>query len=358
MLGAQKFVLFWVVACLSTLLSSHAVQAASFSCDGKLTSVERAICSNLQLSTLDVEMKKEYDKVRRTTADVVLSQRDWLKFGRNQCVDEACLFTTYERRIASLKSGNFRNWGALNMPEMAAAAGATSGVNYQMTNAAYQQTAKWMRESKFLERALAVAQTKYRYPANLKLVAGTCGKVNAFYVAESETVAICYELIERFISQYNKNAGDTQTTEAQRLAHLRYAVYFIILHELGHAALHNTRERPGMGNTEGEADNFASVNMIAVARQESEINEMLFGVHLALYTFFEDPNSVTALTALHDLAQRRYFNFACLVIGADQRFVAPFVKAGQYTVEQARRCQFEWKARKKAVDNLLALQVR
>jgi len=244
------------------------------------------------------------------------------------------------------------------MPEMAAAVGADTGVTYQPASVTYQNTAKWMRDARVLESSLAVAQAKYRYPANFKLVAGTCGRVNAFYVSESETVAICYELIQRFIEQYQATASDPESTEAQRLARLKYSVHFTIQHELGHAALHNRRERPGMGSPENEADNFAGVNLITAARDNSDIHSMLFGVTNAVETFTQDPNSIEALTDEHDPAKRRYFNFACLVVGANPSFAQEFVKMRQYTPTQVRKCQQVWRARKLAVSNLLAAQVR
>ena len=303
-------------------------------------------------------MKLLFDKTKRTYPEVVLSQRDWLKFGRNRCADTACLLVAYESRIAQLKNQTFRNWSVLNMPEMAAAVGADSGVTYQPAKAVYQNTAKWMRDAHILEKSLAVAQAKYRYPANLKVVAGNCGRVNAFYVSESETVAICYELIQRFIEQYQAMASDPQSTEAQRLARLNISIHFTIQHELGHAALHNRRERPSMGGQENEADNFAGVNLITVAKDNSDIHNMLFGVNNAVETFSQDPNSIEALTDEHDPAKRRYFNFACLVIGANPSFAQEFVRMGQYTAPQVRKCQQVWRTRKQAVDNLIATQAR
>jgi len=240
------------------------------------------------------------------------------------------------------------------MPEMAAAVGADSGITYQPANAAHQNTAKWMRSMRVLEVSLAVAQSKYRYPSNLKVVAGNCGRVNAFYVSESETVAICYELIQRFIEQYQATAADPQSTEAQRLSRLNYSVHFTIQHELGHAALHNRRERPTMGSQENEADNFAGVNLITVAKDNSDIHSMLFGVNNAVETFSQDPNSIEALTDEHDPSRRRYFNFACLVAGANPSFAEEFVKMGQFTSTRVRKCQQVWRARKLAVSNLIA----
>lgn len=342
---------------LGAMIVSAPAFAASFSCEGKLTAVENAICTDSQLSSLDVAMKAEYDKVRRVSPDVLASQRDWLKFGRNRCGDKECLMSAYRSRISDLKRNEFRNWGVLHIPETAAAAGAESGITYQ-ADVRYAPIAKWMKDNRLLENNLAMARRLYRYPQTLKLVAGSCGTPNAFYMSESETVAVCYELVERLLNQFQAAEQQKGVSEAQRTNRFKLSIDFIILHELGHAALHNRRERPKFSAEENEADGFAGVSLISFATSETELRDMLFGLWNASETFPQDPNSLDALTDEHDLWKRRYYTFACFVAGANVHIAQQFVtsKFYTYTPLKVRKCQQEWQRKKSVLDGLVAAQ--
>lgn len=347
--------IFTSVAAVALLhCSGH---AASFDCGGKLTVVEKMICVDPHLSALDDVMKALYISTKQKYPDAVLSQRDWLKFGRNRCTNSACLVVTYESRISQFKGGTFRNWATSNMPELAAAGAADIGVTYQKPTAGFGKTMEWLRQSRFLESNLAFAQTKYRYPLNLKVVGMNCGVPNAFYLSESETVAVCYELVDRLIQQFVAMSADAESTEQQRLARLISSMNFLIQHELGHAALHNRRAKRGMGNEESEADNFAFVNLISSSKTDADLTNMLYGVKYALDVFPQDVLSVEAMTDEHDLSTRRYFGFACLVAGVSNNLAQEFLKQNQFSqVNKLKKCQLEWRNRKGAVDSLLSLQ--
>lgn len=325
--------------------------AASFSCKGKLTPVEHTICADEQLSALDDAMKVEYDIVKKNSPDVIPSQRDWLKFGRNRCPDKSCLVREYNSRITDLNKGRFRNWGLLHIPEMAAAGGAGSGVTYQALPR-FAPIAKWMQDGRLLENNYAIAQRLYRYPPTLKLVAGSCGTPNAFYMEESETVAVCYELIERLLTQFQAAEQQKGVSETQRVNRFKLGLDFVILHELGHAALHNRREPQHLSGKEGEADGFAGVSLISTAKSEADLTDMLFGIWNAAETFPQDPYALDTLTDEHDLWKRRYYEFACLVAGANANIGRQFVEKNFFSPVKVRLCQQEWRRKRLAIEGL------
>jgi len=96
----------WVILGWSALLAT--TQAASFDCAKASSNIEKLICSNPKLSTLDEELDKSYKGALSNsrlgkTDQIVSAQKQWLKQTRNKCTDELCLNTSYSSRIKELK---------------------------------------------------------------------------------------------------------------------------------------------------------------------------------------------------------------------------------------------------------------
>ena len=90
-----------------TMLSSTAIQAASFDCAKASSRIDKAICASPKVSDLDSKLAEIYSAVVLQSSDVEsekLAQRSWLKETRNQCQDEACLESAYQQRINSLRA--------------------------------------------------------------------------------------------------------------------------------------------------------------------------------------------------------------------------------------------------------------
>lgn len=94
---------------LSCAVLCGAVQAASFDCRAADTPVEKLICSDAQLSKMDEDLARRYEKiVANLNADdkreFMQAQRSWLKNSRSLCDDVACLRRSYETRIHMLEA--------------------------------------------------------------------------------------------------------------------------------------------------------------------------------------------------------------------------------------------------------------
>lgn len=77
----------------------------SFDCAKATSGQERLICSDRELSLLDVELNKAYANARLRSADSAAlksEQREWVKSVQRSCSDKACLTTAYQNRIAYL----------------------------------------------------------------------------------------------------------------------------------------------------------------------------------------------------------------------------------------------------------------
>jgi len=83
-----------------------AVQAASFDCGKAISSIEKIICGDIELSKLDEQLSKTYQQALARSGDdkpqVVKEQRFWLKITHMSCKDAACLKELYLKRIHEL----------------------------------------------------------------------------------------------------------------------------------------------------------------------------------------------------------------------------------------------------------------
>ena len=97
-----KVVLLFIV--LSLFLPFN-VQASSFDCSKAANNAEKIICADEDLSKLDEEMAKIYERALPKAPDssvVKEQQREWLK-ERDLCSDSSCLKGQYQLRIAEVK---------------------------------------------------------------------------------------------------------------------------------------------------------------------------------------------------------------------------------------------------------------
>lgn len=87
-------------------LLNDTVLAASFSCRLAKTKIEKTICQNAELSTLDEYLGRYYSAARSTlnSAETCLlaDQKNWLRTRRDKCSNAACLKQVYLQRLAEL----------------------------------------------------------------------------------------------------------------------------------------------------------------------------------------------------------------------------------------------------------------
>ncbi len=85
------------------------VFAASFDCSKASSKVEKIICSDAELSSLDEKMQKVYKAKLENSINkygIRAMQRDWLKIMRKNCSDSACIKQNYEAQIATLEASS------------------------------------------------------------------------------------------------------------------------------------------------------------------------------------------------------------------------------------------------------------
>jgi uncharacterized protein len=96
----------FVAAIVAIFLLDGTAQSASFPCDQAKSTVEKAICKDPGLSTLDEHLAQYYAAARsalKSAASCLASdQRNWLRAQRDSCSDAGCLRQAYLRRLAEL----------------------------------------------------------------------------------------------------------------------------------------------------------------------------------------------------------------------------------------------------------------
>jgi uncharacterized protein len=85
------------------LAAPVAASAASFDCAKAGTPVERMICADPGVSTLDQRLAEAYKSASARDPHVKETQRDWLAGTRNRCGTTACLSEAYGARLEALK---------------------------------------------------------------------------------------------------------------------------------------------------------------------------------------------------------------------------------------------------------------
>lgn len=77
--------------------------AASFDCSLASSKVEKQICNNQEISSLDSKLGEVY-KVAGNDPDVRKSQRDWIRNVRNAATNDEIMIVVYKQRILELES--------------------------------------------------------------------------------------------------------------------------------------------------------------------------------------------------------------------------------------------------------------
>jgi uncharacterized protein len=103
MIMIKSFLICLISLSLTFTLNSQ-LFGASFDCSKAETFIEKAICSNKELSDLDDQLLNAYKKALASDPQQKDLQRQWLKLDRNVCQDTNCLKLSYKKRLNELNS--------------------------------------------------------------------------------------------------------------------------------------------------------------------------------------------------------------------------------------------------------------
>lgn len=91
---------------VSVLLESTTPFAASFDCNKAASFIEKAICSNEEISRLDDELAVNFKNAKNSISgeavqELIATQKQWLSV-RNKCTNDKCLIDSYSKRIDAI----------------------------------------------------------------------------------------------------------------------------------------------------------------------------------------------------------------------------------------------------------------
>jgi hypothetical protein len=160
------------------------------------------------------------------------------------------------------------------------------------------------------------------------------GKPTAFYSPDTDDITISGELID-LLDQYY--AGP----ETERAQSIRGALYFIFLHELGHALIQRL-DFPFTGREEDVADQFAV--MLLLQQGEDGERAVLSGAQFFYDLARERDKSGQPLQFWdeHSLEMQRFYNVVCWIYGANPFRYVGLVSGRFLPAERAARAGDEF----------------
>lgn len=180
-------------------------------------------------------------------------------------------------------------------------------VYYQPTDN-YYDIAIWLQDNE--DWTLNISHiNQIKLPYDVEIVFEECGFANAGYY--NAQISMCYELVDEIIqiqSQY-------YTTEEEIRFAVQDAVYFIFLHELGHALidLHNI---PYTGKEEDAVDQLATIILLTEGQQGVDA---LYASANYWYEIGREsiPYEHLPFHDEHSFSMQRFYAIICFVYGYD-----------------------------------------
>lgn len=202
-------------------------------------------------------------------------------------------------------------------------------------NQRYAELDRSLKEERVLEEAASQLNQSLSLPFDITMQTQDCGKINAFYNPNDQSITVCYELMEYYYKLF-KAAGESDDAAADKMNN---AVRFAFLHEVGHALI-DAYKLPIMGNEEDAADRCSAYISL------EEVQDGVKYVLAAADAFaIESKMSGTAnrnMADEHLLQEQRFYNSLCMIYGSNSTRYDYIVKQNYLPKERAVRCPGEY----------------
>ena len=213
-------------------------------------------------------------------------------------------------------------------------------------NARYADLDQSLREEKVLESAASQLNQALSLPFDITMKTQDCGKINAYYNPNDQTITVCYELMEYYYKLF-KAAGSSDDEAYDKMNN---AVRFAFLHEVGHALI-DAYKLPIMGNEEDAADRCSAYISL------EEVQDGVKYVTAAADAFaIESKMSNSAnrnMADEHLLQEQRFYNSLCMIYGSNPTKYDNIVTGGYLPKERAVRCPSEYERTMQSWKDLL-----
>ena len=238
--------------------------------------------------------------------------------------------------------------------------GSTISVIYRPPSKSQQSRIyAFAKTSKILESASARVMKSLNLSNPPKVLAATCNQVNAFYSPATQTITVCYELLELAFLQisddfkYGRESYDWFEGKAPskiQIANFSSGLIdYVFFHEFGHALVHLLK-LPILGKEEDAADQ-ASIYLLL---KEHSSTDMLKG---ALW-FNRGSRIFSSRNDTHTWGPQRQVNIACWAFGGNPKQFAPLLRIANVSSERAKQCSYEFHRIESSVQKLLGRNLK
>lgn len=170
-----------------------------------------------------------------------------------------------------------------------------------------------------------------------------CGEPTAFFQRQTNDITICFEFMRQM-------ASDTRDAGPGAAEYQLLALWFVIVHEYGHAVI-NATGRQVTGREEDVADQIAAM-LLKKTGQEGRILSAL-GSSTMKRRAGDYFNTLGKVSDEHTMNPARLANLICWMAGDNPQILNGAIQHRRLTIERARRCADEADQVQRAVANLL-----
>lgn len=217
-----------------------------------------------------------------------------------------------------------------------------------------------MRDSGFLEEVVSDMSSTVnpRFPVDVPVSFVELGEANAFYSPQTRSISIGYELLDQMILLFSKNADRSDPTVAAKVAQqVVDTLSFVFYHEAAHAII-DLDDLPITGREEDDADQLATVMIVASARAKTAATLKNNGmthraqggsaaINGALFFLLSSGDASSDVSQLpfwdeHSLSPQRFYNILIWVYGSDPDKYAYLVDQKVIPRERAAKARAEF----------------
>lgn len=199
----------------------------------------------------------------------------------------------------------------------------------------YMATFQFVTDEKLFNSALDTVNGLVSLPRQMLVFFDECGTANAFFNPKTGHITVCSELVTLLDQTYSAMNLPRDVARER----IRGAMFFIFLHELGHALIHEL-QLPSTGKEEDAVDQFATLMLLenGQAGAEAAFSGALFFLALGEAKKGQE----LPWWDEHSLEQQRFYNVACWLFGASPFEQLNLVTKGVLPQARAARCGEEF----------------
>ncbi len=216
-----------------------------------------------------------------------------------------------------------------------------------VTNARFTDLDQKIKREKLLEKAADDLNKALILPNDIYLRSKDCGEVNAEFDPQTQSITVCYELMEHFSNLFRSDGMKPEEADQKMFD----AVRFAFLHEVGHALIYNYK-LPIAANEEDAADRCSSyINIEELG--ETGVRAVLAASDAFRIESKQKTSAKRDYSDEHLLQEQRFYNSLCMIYGSDAEKYEYFVKDGYLPKERAARCPTDYQRTVEGWVNLL-----